>query len=252
MNEEDKPSGDMNKTENKANDSSGKKAHMTMMIVVLVLVAGLVGLGVLYFNATSEVDDQKQSIAQLQKMVDGAKEADTYAHEESEIAEEEGGSGESGSGSGSGAACTGGSAYSASVGKFDLDLTSPNVIVRNLDGGFEGGPITSMSVGQCATSGTNVTDLTPSGEITILAHPASTSSDLKTSYEAQNSITMTAGSTVMIDGVSAQIYTNSGLFEQKFLYFDNNSIGYQIELMDDNTVTNAVLTDITSDWSFTP
>ena len=242
---DDKPMGSKY---NKAPASDAKKSTLNagMLLVILLAVSVTAFLGILYYNSTNEVSDQKRSVSALQGQLDKLLKKPRL--EDAPVSPPV----RDGSEVSVVPSCNGGSSYSASVGKFDITLSDPNVVVRKLDGGFEGGPITQVSVGQCASGENNVVDLTLTGEITILAHPASTSADLRSSYEGQNGVTLTAGSTMTIDGVSAQIYTNSGLFDQKFLYFDNNSIGYQIEVMDDSTSTAAVLTDITSDWSFTP
>ncbi len=147
--------------------------------------------------------------------------------------------------------CSGSSTYTASIGKFKATLSSPYVIIRKLDAGFEGGPITNLNIATCLVGETNVYDFPPLSEVSILGHPASTSADLKSSFEATSG-TLTADGTVTVDGVTAHKYKLSGMLESTLVYFDKAGIGYQIELSDTNATSSAILTDLISDWTFTP
>lgn len=162
------------------------------------------------------------------------------------------GAGSVADGSGSAAGCGGGSVYTAAIGHFRVAVADPNVIIRQLDANFEGGPVTRLSVGQCIAGETNVVDAYPTKEVTILAHPSSNAAALRASFEAGWGSPLTAGGTQTVDGVTAQIYTGSGLFDTKLLYFDHGGIGYQIELPDVNPASEAIADDVLADWSFTP
>ncbi len=131
-------------------------------------------------------------------------------------------------------------------------MSNPNVVIRNLDENFEGGPITSLEIGRCIEGQMNVVDNYPTKEVKILAHPTQTSAELKTAFEANLGGPLTPGAPVTIDRVAAQTYTSSGLFNIKVVYFDHGGIGYQIDLTDSNADSEATLTDVISDWHFTP
>lgn len=216
------------------------KKPKAIVILLVVLVFGLLGaLAYLYSDRSNSTSNLETEVAQLkQAAIDVASATgikDAIPIEEVEVV----------------TPCSEGSNYTASIGNFTATLDSPYVIIRNLDAGFEGGPITSLNVASCLVDETNVYDSPPQSEVSILAHPANSSTDLRTSYESLNG-SLTADGTVVIDGVTANKYVASGLFNTKVVYFDNAEIGYQIELSDTNTTTNAILTDLITDWSFTP
>jgi len=227
------------------------KLVTTLLLVLVLVLAG--GLAYVYSNKGDEVSnletqvyDLKQSnqiisdrlVALDQSEIPEAVEA--APAEEAEEAEPV-----------APAACSGSSEYTATVGKFTVTLDSPNVVLRRLDAAFEGGPATNLSVAKCLSDQTNVYDLQYQADVNVQANPNSTSAELKANYEAQGTI-LTADGTMTIDGVTANKYTISGLFDTTHIYFDNAGIGYKIELSDTNTTTNAILTDLTNDWSFTP
>lgn len=217
---------------------SSKKLTILLIIVAVLVLGAVTMISWLYLDSVRTVSNQHVVISDLQKQLKDLG-MPVPGGVVSEIAE----------GSPS---CSGGSAYSADIGNFDLTLSDPNVIVRALDANFEGGPITQLSIGQCIAGETNVVDAYPTREVKIIGHPASNSATLRANFEAQWGSPLTSGGTVDIDGVTAQIYTGDGLFASKLLYFDNGGIGYQIELTDTNPASEAMLTDVVSDWSFTP
>lgn len=211
-----------------------KKGRILAILLIILLIGTSGALGWLYYDAAREARDQKDTISQLrQQLRDLGIETDDDASDEAA------------------ANCAGGSEYSAEVGKFQLTLSSPNVIIRNIDGGFEGGPITELDIGRCLEDETNVVDKFPTHEVKITGHPSSDAATLRSNFESRFGSPLTAGPTVTIDGVTAQTYTGEALFSTKLVYFDHGGIGYQIELTDTNTESEAILTDVISDWSFT-
>lgn len=215
------------------------KVKILCIIVAVLLVGGLAAVGWLYNDSAKKVRDQKALIGTLEERLRdlGVRvPADDIEPVEDAAA----------------ATCSGGSSYSADIGNFMVTVSNPNVIIRDLDANFEGGPITDLAIGRCVTGETNVVDNYLPYQVNILAHPAADAATLRSGFEAQWGSPLTAGATVTIDGVTAQIYTGEGLFTTKLLYFDHSGIGYQIELPDTNPTSEAVLTDVIADWSFTP
>lgn len=215
------------------------KNKLLYAVAGLLLVGAFAAVGWLYYGSTQTVRDQKATISSLQKQLrDLGVEIPAIAGVE-----------EAGEDS---ASCEGGSAYSADIGRFSVTLASPRVVVRNLDAGFEGGPITDLTIGQCVADETNVVDTYLTSKVNILGHPASNAATLRANFEAQWGSPLTPGAPVTVDGVVAQTYTGDGLFTTKLVYFDHAGIGYQIELPDTNPTSEATLTDVITDWSFTP
>lgn len=214
----------------------GKSRVLYALVATLLIAAG--ALSWFYYDAAQTVREQKAKISDLQERL-----------RDHGIALPAGGGAD---GEDEAAACEGGSAYSADIGNFAVTLSSPNVVIRNLDANFEGGPVTDLSIGRCVAGETNVVDAYPTHKVNILGHPAADAATLRANFEAQWGSALTPGAPVTIDGVAAQTYTGSGLFTTKLVYFDHGGIGYQIELPDVNPTSEAVLTDVITDWSFTP
>jgi hypothetical protein len=228
------------KVEKPATPDNKKRSKNKIFYAVVgaLLVGVFAAVGWFYYDSTQTVREQKALISNLQERL-----RDLGV----EIPVPEGGGGGEDS-----AACEGGSTYSADIGKFAVTLSSPRVVVRNLDAGFEGGPITDLTIGKCLADETNVVDAYLLSKVNILGHPAADSATLRANFEAQWGSPLTLGAPVTIDGVAAQTYTGDGLFATKLVYFDHAGIGYQIELPDANPTSEATLTDVIADWSFTP
>jgi hypothetical protein len=217
-----------------------KKRSKKGLLVIILLVVLLAGAGVLGYFTYQKTDRANKLGADVTRL------EETIATKDARIAELlEGGGTTAG-------ACGSGTTYTADVGKFEVTLDSPYAIIRDLDAAFEGGPATNLSVVSCIEGQTNVFDNPPQNGVSVLANPSSTAADLRASYESRAGTPLTADGTIAIGGVTADKYTLSALFETTVVYFDNDGIGYQIELADTNTTTNAILTDLTGDWSFTP
>ncbi len=224
------------KSKEPSDKASGRDKLVLSVLLVLFLLV-IIGLCLLYMNSKQKISEHSSEVASLKARISTL--------ESSVLADDTGVSGES-------VNCSGGSAYTADIGKFTIELDSPRVIIRALDAGFEGGPITSLEIGTCLVDMTNVVDTPPTAEVKILGHPASSSSDLRSAYESRAGMALAADGTITIAGVTANKYTLDGLFQTTVVYFDNAGIGYEIELSDTNDTTNAILADLTSDWIFTP
>lgn len=222
----------------KINKSRPNKIQILCIVGAAVLVSGLAVLCWFYYESAQKVREQKALISTLEERLRdlGVRVSDVIEPEDEADA----------------AACTGGSSYSADVGNFEIAVASPNVIIRDLDANFEGGPITDLAIGRCVEGETNVVDDYLLDQVNILAHPAADAATLRANFETEWGSPLTPGAAVMIDGVAAQTYTGDGLFSTKLVYFDHNGIGYQIELPGASATAEATLTDVISDWSFTP
>lgn len=225
-------------TPGKKPDNKSNLTKILCIVVVVLLISGLAAIGWLYYDSAKKVRSQKALIGDLRGQLQ-----DLGVRFPNDI---DLGGGEPAM------ACGGGSSYAADIGNFEITVSDPNVIIRNLDANFEGGPITDLTVGRCVAGETNVVDNYLLYQVNILAHPAANAATLRANFEARWGSLLTAGATVTIDGVTAQTYTGDGLFTTKLVYFDHNGIGYQIELPDTTPTAEAALTDVISDWSFTP
>jgi len=218
---------------------TSKKPKPVVILLVILILSLLGALAYLYSDRSSSISNLETEVDQLKQtardMAGAVEVKDAAPLKKVEVV----------------APCSEGSSYTADIGKFTATLDGPYVIIRNLDAGFEGGPITSLKIASCLADEANVYDSPPQSEVSILAHPASSSADLRASYESSSG-SLTADGTIVIDGVTADKYVLSGLFETTVVYFDNAGIGYQIELSDTNATTSAILTDLIADWSFTP
>lgn len=205
--------------------------------ICLILLFGIFVLGSDYIQQKNRLAERSSEIASLKDRLSRI--------DSSELDADESGVSEASS-------CTHPSSYKAAVGKFRIKLSAPKTIIRTLDAGFEGGPITDLRIGTCLSGEANVVDLYPANEVRVIGHPASSSADLKSQYEIANGVTLTPSGTVSVAGETAQRYTADYLFSATLLYFDHGGIGYQIELVDTNTVTSSILSDLIDDWVFTP
>ncbi len=224
------------KVKESSNKTNGRGKSVLSILLALFFLA-IIGLSFLYINSRQKISERSSEITSLKARI--------LTLEALVSADGTDALGES-------ANCAGGSAYTADIGKFSIELDTPRVIIRDLDAGFEGGPITSLEIGTCLADVANVVDTPPTAEVKILGHPASSSSDLRSAYESRAGMALAADGTITIAGVTANKYTLDGLFQTTVIYFDNAGIGYEIELSDTNDTTNAILADVTSDWTFTP
>lgn len=216
-----------------------KSVKKWLILLIVLLLVGLAALGFLYFRSTEDVSRQAGEISDLKAEIAAIESADTGSEAPAADPVE--------------ANCAGGSSYEAEIGKFSIDLDNPRVIIRELDAGFEGGPITRLAIGSCLVDENTVVDSYPTDEVTIIGHPRLSAAELRSNYESSlGGAGLTADGSVTIAGVAADKYTFSGLFDVTVIFFDNDGIGYQIELAHTGDTTNAILDDVIDDWAFTP
>lgn len=119
--------------------------------------------------------------------------------------------------------------YAATVGKFTLTLPSQYYITVELDGGFEGGPATRLTVGTVSTKAEQTIISPAHARVSIGAYLIGDGN----TYEARKKAELaeqeaTKLTTVKVDGVDAEVYQLSGLFTDKKLFFTKNDIFYVI------------------------
>ena len=143
-------------------------------------------------------------------------------------------------------------AYTATVGKFSLKMDPEYVVVEKLDGGFEGGPATSVTIGTADSNTTGVVVTDPGQAFTIFARPedgATLASNSRTDAMESN-----ASAERQADGefagVTARIYVVDELFSTRHIIFVKNDIVYEITQLADNSAQNAIYQVVESGWSF--
>lgn len=234
------PEGEQSTPDKKSRFRFGNKKLWLVILPLILLAGGLLWATYQYNQSASRADELSEEVALLQQAVaDKDEQLGQLAPAEAGEQTEPGASQD----------CSGGASYNADVGKFTVQLNDPYVIVRDLDAAFEGGPATRLSIASCIDGENNVVDSPYQREVSILANPQASAADLKTSFES-NTGALTAAGTVDVDGVTADKYTFSGLFEVNVLFFERDGIGYQIEASGTPAEFNPLLSDITDDWEF--
>lgn len=198
-----------------------KKVFVWLGFIAVIVVAGL--LGYLYFIERGNSQTLRDEI---QLMASNAKASDNVS---------------------SPAIAPAQAKYSAAVGKFTLTLPSEYYIIVDLDGGFEGGPVTRLNVGTLSTKAEQTIISPDYSRISIAAYPLGGDSyeERKTAAIEQTGVTQqTKVSNVKVDGVEAEAYEFGGLFTQREHYFTKNDIFYVITAGNVDTETSPVQKDL--------
>lgn len=118
--------------------------------------------------------------------------------------------------------------YKATVGKFTLTLPSADVIVRDNDGGGEGGPFTSLGIGS-KTSITGVVDYSQAVQASLVARPLHGSETFRSVVDGDlKDVGETTKTAVRVDGVDAESYTYGGFGAPQSIYFVKDGIYYKL------------------------
>src|SRR5690606_36294877 len=125
----------------------GSKNLWLVIMPLLLLAAGLLAMTYLYQQKATRVGELNREVTTLQQAV---------ADKDAQLAELQGESGEETTAAD---ACSAGANYTTDVGNFTLALDAPRIIIRNLDGAFEGGPATVLDIATCLEDEDNVYDL---------------------------------------------------------------------------------------------
>lgn len=142
--------------------------------------------------------------------------------------------------------------YEAEVGKFKLDLASKYAVVERLDGGFEGGPATSVEIGETSNNTPNVVVTNPAQAFTIFARPESgatlADNDQVLALE-DNEIATREDDTTFAD-TTARVYRIDGLFSTQHIVFVKNGIVYEITKIKEDSKQDDVLEAVEAGFSF--
>lgn len=142
--------------------------------------------------------------------------------------------------------------YQAEIGKFKLDLGAKYAVIERLDGGFEGGPATSVEIGETSTNTPNIVVTNPAQAFTVFARPESDATladnDLTLALEDNEIATREDDSTFA--GTPARVYRVDGLFSIRHTVFVKNGIVYEITVISEDAVQDAMFEAVEAGFSF--
>jgi hypothetical protein len=120
-------------------------------------------------------------------------------------------------------------AYKASVGKFTLTLPNKYVIIVGNDGGYEGGPMTSLTIGE-STSTPGVVSSSNFAPVTVRAAPlhGTFRSAVDSDPDFGDGSTVHDKSAPLVDGVKAEAYMVGGFGDSKIVFFTKGDILYKL------------------------
>lgn len=213
-----------------AKPSSGKKAKVLLSLAAVLLVAGLGSTGYLY---TQEKTDNKQLSSEVEDLDGKVESLKQEAIEQAEGVEKKE------------ALQT---VYEAEVGKFTLTLPSEYYVVEEIDGGYEGGPITQASIG-FPTEAENVISTDVFKTVEISARP-SEQKNFKADVENALGTDAKKVETIKIDGVNADMYDVAGLSDSSALVFFNNKVFYKISSTVKSKDINKLIVEIVKGFKF--
>jgi hypothetical protein len=141
--------------------------------------------------------------------------------------------------------------YHATVGKFTLTLPSQRYIIVDLDGGFEGGPATRLSIGTISDKAEQTIVSPNHARVSVAAYPyADGELDSRKASEV-GSPDATKLASVKVDGVDAEAYQIAGLFTDKKLLFTKNGLFYVITAGSaDGTDVQTVFDEVVKGFKF--
>ena len=189
----------------------GKTIAIWTLVVLLAAGAGVAGF--LFYDERQKTQDLQRQIVQLQQTEIAPEGSPTVLPQE-ELTEE-----------------TSGAEYTATVGDFALQLPAGYVIVRAVDGGYEGGPTAALEVGRQSSSGKNVID---AGN-PLLQTKLNVTAKAGASFEQlvqrvlDGSPDFAAQPDVQVSGVTARVYDAEGLVNTRYIFFEKNDYFYAIE-----------------------
>jgi uncharacterized protein YxeA len=205
------------------NNPKSKKPVVLSLAILLVVI--LVVLGYLFIGEKGKVDDLNNQLNSLNSSEETTPtKNDTQKTEQTSQTK---------------------TTYTAEVGKFTLTLDPTYTIIKNLDGGFEGGPATRLQIGTPVNTGTNVVGAPLLLTVSIEAVPQGNNPNFNT--YVSNSLSdreATKQTNTTVASKTAQVYKISGFGESKEIYFQNNNIYYKIAVEEITEATQKVIDDV--------
>ena len=125
--------------------------------------------------------------------------------------------------------------YTAEVGKFTIILPKDYVIIKNIDGGYEGGPVTELEIGEATSTPGVVIGNEGLTTFKIRAIPnqggdlESFINDVLSDWPKDQ---RTEKETIKIGNIKAKVIGVDGFSVSEYIFFENEGINYYIELSD--------------------
>lgn len=214
-----------------AKPPSGKKKRVLLSFAGIILLAGIGTTGYLYSQGKSDNKELNSQIADLSGQVESLKQEPQEKAQAAEPAKE-----------------MTETVYKADVGKFTLTLPSEYYIVEEIDGGYEGGPITKATIG-FPTDENNVISTDIFKTIGIYARP-SEQKNFKSDVENEVGKDAKKVKTVKIDGVDADLYDVPGLSDSRTLVFYKDKVFYSISSTIQDKNTDKLIDEIVKGFKF--
>ncbi len=213
-----------------AKKSNGKNKKILLSFAAVVLLAGFGTTGYLFTQEKSNARQLSAEVEDLNVKVESLKQD---AVEKAEVAEAEEASE---------------TVYKADVGKFTLTLPSEYYVVEEIDGGYEGGPITQAKIG-FPTEAENVVSTDIFKTVEISARP-SEQKDFES--DAKNAVGEDAKKvkTIKVDGVDADMYDVPGLSDSSALVFFNNKVFYKVSSAVKDKNTDKLINEVINGFKF--
>lgn len=140
--------------------------------------------------------------------------------------------------------------YNAKVGKFSLTLPKNYVVIQLRDGGGEGGPATSLLLGESASE-QGVVNSPQYDAVSISAHSIGGGSFREyVNGEISQDQPPQKLSSIKFDGVEAEVYQLSGLGAPKGVYFVKDDMFYKVYLQDTTDASNRKLEALAAGFKF--
>lgn len=137
--------------------------------------------------------------------------------------------------------------YDAEVGKYTLSLDSHYYILREQDGGGEGGPLTRISVGKKHDTGVAVIDASVHQKVSFTAYPIENRGSFRDqvrnelfedNYKQLDSVPIPGA------GLTAEVYEIYGIGDARAYFFEKAGIFYAIEAVTWMPETQEVVEDV--------
>lgn len=137
--------------------------------------------------------------------------------------------------------------YSAEVGKFTLSLPADYYIIREQDGGGEGGPLTRVAVGKKHDQGVSVVDASSHQKVSVSAYPMENRGSFRDqvnnelyqdNYKQLDSVPMPGASS------TAEVYEIYGIGDARAYFFEEAGIFYVIDVATWMPETQEVVEDV--------